>query len=90
MCSNETVSKMANIFPISCTFKKAVIVGGSQHAEDEASICETCIEGDGCNGATGASQIGSIAVIIAIPMAIIKNLLLWNLRFFRYFSINQF
>lgn len=45
---------------------------------DVADICEICNERDGCNG---ASEYRPIAMMIAIPIVVIKILSLWNLRY---------
>lgn len=66
------VPGLKKIDGFSCVFPKSSIVEGAEDVENHAQICEACYDRDGCNGAS--SQYAPIAVVIAIPMAILKIL----------------
>lgn len=72
-CSNHTLENDVPIDTFTCTIKTVYNTGNSrQFTVDVSDICEACNDSEG--GCNGASQYGPVAVMIAIPMAIIKIL----------------
>lgn len=70
-CSNETIPNIANFVSVSCSYKHAFIVDNVDHTDYEADFCEPCFDEDGCNGASG---YGPIALLIVVPVTLMKIL----------------
>lgn len=81
MCSNETIPNIVGFVSVSCSYKHVFRVDNVDHTDCEADTCEACYDDDGCNG---SSKFGPIAVLIAVPVTLMKILSFWSSKFDEY------